>query len=167
MKTCGKCKIEKDKDSFNWKNQALNKKDNWCKDCRKEYDSTTRIERYRNNRLRDIAQVHNNKYGGQLTAEQLQKCLDFFNNCDAYTGQKFINDGTKSERMKNAMVFDHIIPISQGGMNEIANIVPTTRSNSSRKSNMEINSFLMSIPKPQKSMIKRWIAFCNQTVTKL
>lgn len=168
MKICSRCKEEKNEnDQFSWRNQALGRKDNWCKDCRKEYDSTTRAERYKDNRLRDIAQIHNNKYGGQLTADQLQKCLDFFDNCDAYTGQKFVDGGTKSERMKNMLVFSHVVLVSQGGVNEIGNIVPTTRRNNSRKSNMANDTFMLSIPEPQMSMIRRWAEVCNKSVTSL
>lgn len=37
MKVCGKCKIEKTEDSFNFRNVALGKRHAHCKECQREY----------------------------------------------------------------------------------------------------------------------------------
>lgn len=157
MITCNKCKQTKTDNEFNWKSQKDNKRDKWCKECRKEYDKQTRKARYEKNKYRDIAQAHNRRYGGCLTEDQLKACLEYFNNTDAYTGIPFIEGTTRSETIKNAITFDHIVPISQGGKNHISNIVPTTRQNSSRKHVTNPVDWWRAISETQKSIISKWV----------
>ena len=51
--------------------------------------------------------------GGKYTADGWNQCLDYFNHCDAYTGEPL--ESTEIE---------HVIPISKGGTTYIYNLVP-------------------------------------------
>lgn len=52
--------------------------------------------------------------GGSYTPAQLRECLEFFDNCCAYSGEPLQPD----------YHVDHVVPISKGGHNDIKNIVP-------------------------------------------
>ena len=55
--------------------------------------------------------------GGSYTKEQWNQCLEYFNHCDAYTGEPL--ESTEIE---------HVIPVSKGGTSNIYNLVPANKS---------------------------------------
>ena len=65
--------------------------------------------------------------GGSYTSEQWNQCLDYFNHCDAYTGEPL--ESTEIE---------HIIPVDKGGTTYIYNLVPANRSTNASKRNKDI-----------------------------
>lgn len=65
--------------------------------------------------------------GGVYTQDEWNKCLDYFNHCDAYTG----------EPLKSTEI-EHVIPISKGGTNNIYNIVPANKSTNCSKYNSDV-----------------------------
>ena len=65
--------------------------------------------------------------GGSYTQEQWNQCLDYFNHCDAYTGEPL--ESTEVE---------HIIPISKGGTSNIYNLVPANKSTNCSKHNSDV-----------------------------
>ena len=69
-----------------------------------------------------------NNAEGEFTKEQVSECINFFDGVCAYSGDVFSED----DRFK-CLSLDHIVAITNGGVNYIWNIVPTTFSHNSSK----------------------------------
>ena len=65
--------------------------------------------------------------GGNYTSDEWNQCLDYFNHCDAYTGEPL----TTTE-------IEHIIPVSKGGTTYIYNIVPANKSTNCSKGKKDL-----------------------------
>lgn len=68
----------------------------------------------------------------EITKEQWQIMLEFFDNKCAYSGEELTEDNFS---------IDHIIPLSKGGSNSINNIVPCTRSVNLSKWNYDLEDW--------------------------
>lgn len=83
--------------------------------------------------------------GGSFTTEQLNHCLEFFNNKCAYTG----------EQLGESYDIDHIKPISKGGTSYIFNLVPTTPTANRCKSNKDLISWYKQQPYYSKERLNK------------
>ena len=65
--------------------------------------------------------------GGEYTPDEWNQCLNYFNHCDAYTGEPL----TTTE-------IEHIIPVDKGGTTYIYNIVPANKSTNCSKGKKDL-----------------------------
>ena len=96
-----------------------------------------------------------NKCGAKYTGKEWTSCLEFFNNCDAYTGEPLNGD----------VSVDHIIPIKAGGTNNINNLVPCKRSINSSKGSKDWLEWYKKQPfysKKRENKINKWISINSQ-----
>ena len=98
----------------------------YYKKYKKEYMKTPEGKEAfkRANHKREALKLGN---GGSYTQEQWNQCLEYFNHCDAYTGEPL--ESTEIE---------HVIPLSKGGTSNIYNIVPANRSTNASKHNSDV-----------------------------
>lgn len=77
-KTCSKCKLEKDYDSFRWRSKAKGTKQSWCKECCMSHEETvwddSQERRDTNNAQRKLRRQRNYEYVFRFL--QSQKCMD-------------------------------------------------------------------------------------------
>ena len=145
IKRCHDCMEYKGVQEFSMKKDqkdGINKK---CKECsgkrNKEWyeaNKETILNRQKKHRQtpegKAVQKRAKHKYrtkkegnGGEYTPDEWNQCLDYFNHCDAYTGEPL----TTTE-------VEHIIPVSKGGTNNIYNIVPANKSTNCSKGKKDL-----------------------------
>ena len=132
---CKKCMAEQNKA---WKEANPSKVKEQCKRYKKKHPDKVRTQkRTYNKTLKGKASHINSRWrkrtGEAITADELKKILEYFNYCDAYTGEPL--GGTYS--------FDHITPWAKGGRNVINNIVPCNRSVNTSKFTKELEEWYL------------------------
>ena len=125
IKRCQGCMEYKMVEDFGMKKTTVDKIRNRCKECEvkrdKEYRQTPEgkeVSRRKRHKRRTLKEGN----GGSYTSEQWNQCLDYFNHCDAYTGEPL----TTTE-------IEHIIPVNKGGTTYIYNLVPANMSTNRSK----------------------------------
>ena len=134
MKTCKKCKIEKELTSFVKTKIYKSGYDNTCKDCRRapQADATRRYKlkkplAVRLNKIRRRVMTNNAK--GTVTTQQAQWRIDMWGGMCYLCGVDYT-------------ALDHVIPLSKGGTNYPANLRPICTSCNSSKSNKDWRQFV-------------------------
>ena len=140
-KRCPRCKETKSLSEFGRDNRNKDGLNLYCKVCKKKYNDEQREYRLKyyseyHRKHRNDEQEYSKQYrkehrencrkicsnyrakklavDGEITTEQMEECLEFFNNECAYSGVP----------LSGEYHLDHIIPVSKQGRNLINNIVP-------------------------------------------
>lgn len=127
VKQCSKCKKIKPPNEFYQHSGYKDGLYHWCKQCAKEYNR----EKYANSGYRQAYTA--NRKALSMGAEGTFTDEQFVELCERYD-----NRCLRCGKVKKLTV-DHIIPLSQGGSNDISNIQPLCLSCNSKKHTQTID----------------------------
>lgn len=167
VKRCSRCSEVKPVSEFHRKKSSKDGLFIWCKACVKKQNDKRHSEHraeeaeysrnYRRNHA-DSCNASNRRYrerkitaGGGFSAMEAARCLAFFDYRCAYSGLPLDND----------YQFDHVIPVSQGGKNDIVNRVPCLPTINLSKSSRDMEEWYVSQPfysAERHARIREWIS---------
>jgi len=141
-----------------------------CKECRKELNKPYKRSSYERNRESSLKYMSNwqkahkgsvntknqryrtkkNELPSDLTVEQWDNCLVYFDHKDAYTGLplKIVSQ-------------DHVVPLSRGGEYTINNIIPCEKSVNSSKGNKDFFKWYPNQPFYSKDRELKILSYLN------
>lgn len=127
---CRICKQYKHVDLFEIDSRKKDKYTSRCRACKNDLDDKA-SRTYRRLRLKS------NKLGipMEVTTKEIRLLLNVFDGCCAYCSKR-------PEKAKN-LHLDHLVPLSEGGRNTLANLIPACiRCNSSKGTKPVVTHFL-------------------------
>lgn len=136
---CRICKQYKREDLFEGDSRCKDRKTNRCKACKNTLeDKASRA--YRRLRLRS------NKLGisMEVTASEIRLLLNVFDGCCAYCSKR-------PEKARN-LHLDHLVAISEGGRNTLANLIPACNSCNSKKGTKPVVTHFLANKVPDENM---------------
>lgn len=125
MRTCRNCGTEKDVALFEVDSRYKNKRTNRCRECKHELDDKA------SRALRGL-KGRSEKHGTpvEVTKEEIRLLFEMFDGSCAYCG--------KHPETKRHLHLEHIVALSEGGRNTMANLIPACVSCNSSKHNKPI-----------------------------
>lgn len=153
-KMCRNCGTEKEVALFEVDSRCKTKHTNRCRECKNELDDKA-SRAYR--RLRSRSE----KIGTpiEVTKQEIRLLFEMFDGCCAYCGKR-----PETERQ---LTLEHIVPLSEGGRNTLANLIPACIScNSSKHNKPFITHFLENrekFPDENFSVVVHYISLLSGT----
>lgn len=130
LKYCGKCKTVKPISTFSHSSKYTDGYHCNCKDCKNQANKQTYNKHLADGTGKAYWASRNHArrttLTGSFTAEQWQKCCNYFNQECAYCGSF------------EKLTVEHIIPVSKFGANKIYNIIPACPSCNYSKNDKDI-----------------------------
>jgi 5-methylcytosine-specific restriction endonuclease McrA len=163
MKTCSKCKQEKDPSQFHVKPRMASGLSSWCKSCSKEYRSNQYLKNKEKEKKQHKEWVEANKERrsaqnvAATTAWQKRnrEKVAHWKRDNKHRRRQVYNDGSLSfeewlalcEKFGNKclkcgsseVTIDHVVPLSQGGSHSADNVQPLCGRCNSQKHNKTID----------------------------
>jgi len=155
---CCKEELPLNNDHFNILSASPTGYNCYCKKCnriKEKHSVNTNIEKYRAHAVFKSQKRRNLKRGllSTFSGKDLDDCLKFFDNKDAYTGLAM---GIISQ--------DHVTPVTSGGSYVRQNIVPCEKSINSSKSNSDMETWYRKqsfFDEKRLNKIYKWIGYSN------
>lgn len=145
-KACCRCGLRKSVTQFYKRGSASDRFYSYCKACHRAYMKAREAEKRLDDKLQQRAYTANqyaviNGVEGEITKEDVSRQLELQQGRCFYCGIEMDLDGSNA---KYSASIEHMIPMSQGGLNVAENIVMSCRSCNSAKRSKSAAVFIKS-----------------------